>query len=79
MEAANRSSKTTESPEMDFSENIRDLTSASNAVNGEVEAAGAGILVRRLSEAPRREIEGLIGKLETLKNWKPMEIGRAHV
>jgi hypothetical protein len=65
MEAANVSPNIHESSEMDFSEAICDLTSARNAVHGEVEAAGAGILVRRLSEAPRREIEELIGKLET--------------
>jgi hypothetical protein len=65
MEAANVSPNINESSEMDFSEAICDLTSARNAVHGEVEAAGAGILVRRLSEAPRREIEELIGKLET--------------
>jgi hypothetical protein len=66
MKADNGSPSISESSEMDFSETIGDLTSARKAVNGEVEAAGAGILLRRLSEAPRREIEGLIGKLETL-------------
>ena len=65
MKAANGSPNIGETSEVDFSETICDLTSAMNAVHGEVEAADAGILVRRLSEAPRREIEDLIGKLET--------------
>jgi len=70
MKAANESLN--ESSEMDFSETICDLTSARNAVrqvknpDGEVDAQGAGTLVRRLSKAPRRKIEELVGKLMTL-------------
>ena len=56
---------------MDFSENIRELASTRNVVcqvkdsEVDLEAEGAGTLVRRLSEAPRREIEDLVGKLTT--------------
>jgi hypothetical protein len=64
MKAGNGSSKINESSEIDFSENIRGLTSTRNA--GEVEVQGAGTLVRQLSEAPRREIEDLVGKLMAL-------------
>jgi hypothetical protein len=64
MKAGNGSSKINETSEIDFSENIRGLTSARNA--GEVEVQGAGTLVRQLSEAPRREIEDLVGKLMAL-------------
>jgi hypothetical protein len=58
--------------EMDFSEAICDLTSARNngrqvkISEGDIKAHGADRLVSRLSEAPRREIEDLIGKLMTL-------------
>jgi molecular chaperone GrpE (heat shock protein) len=65
MKADNVSPKINESPVVDYSETIFDLTSARKVVHGEVESAGAGILVRRLSDGPRREIEGLIEKLET--------------
>jgi hypothetical protein len=71
MNAANGSSKINESSEMDFSENIRELRSTRNVEchikdsDGDLEAQGAGTLVRRLSEAPRREIEDLVGKLMT--------------
>ena len=65
MKAVNGSTNTNESSEMVFRETICDLTSANDAVYGEVEAAGAGILVNRLAEAPRREIEDLIAKLMT--------------
>ena len=70
MKAANGSPN--ESSETNFSETIHDLTSARNAVrqaknsDGDMNAQGAGTLVRRLSEAPRREIEDLLGKLMTL-------------
>jgi hypothetical protein len=70
MKAANGSPN--ESSETNFSETIHDLTSARNAVrhtknsHGDMNAQGAGTLVRRLSEAPRREIEDLVGKLMTL-------------
>ena len=72
MKATNAYSKINESSEMDFSETICDLTSARDAVrqiknsDGGMEAQGAGTLVRELSEAPRREIEGLVGKLMKL-------------
>jgi hypothetical protein len=61
-----------ESPEMDFSEGICDLTSAKDAArqietsDGAMEAEGAGALVRQLPETPRREIEDLVGKLMKL-------------
>jgi hypothetical protein len=61
-----------ESSETNFSETIHDLTSARNAVrqaknsDGDMDAQGAGTLVRRLSEGPRREIEDLVGRLMTL-------------
>jgi hypothetical protein len=70
MKAANGSPN--ESSETNFSETIHDLTSARNAVrqaknsDGDRDAQGAGTLVRRLSEAPRREIEDIVGKLMTL-------------
>ena len=72
MKAANGSPDINESSEMEFSETIYDLTSARSAVrlvknsDGDMEAQNVGTLVRRLSEAPRREIEGLVGKLMTL-------------
>jgi hypothetical protein len=71
MKAANGSPDINESSEMDFSETIYDLTSARSAVrlvkdsDGDMEAQGAGTLVRQLSEAPRRELEDLVGKLMT--------------
>ena len=71
MKSSNGSSKINESTEMDFSENIRELTSTRNVVcqvkdsEVDLEAQGAGTLVRRLSETPRREIEDLVGKLMT--------------
>jgi hypothetical protein len=71
MKATDRSSELNRSSEMDFSENIRQLTSTRNVVcqvkdsDGDSEAQDAGTLVRRLSEAPRREIEDLVGKLMT--------------
>jgi hypothetical protein len=61
-----------ESPEMDFSEGICDVTSAKDAArqietsDGAMEAEGAGALVRQLPETPRREIEDLVGKLMKL-------------
>ena len=60
------------SSEMGFSENIRELISAKVTVSkvknsdGNMEARGAGRLVHQLSEASRREIEDLVGKLMTL-------------
>jgi hypothetical protein len=64
-------SEVNKSSEMNFGEIICDLTSARDAVrqiensNGATDAEGAGVLVRQLSDAPRREIEDLIGKLMT--------------
>jgi hypothetical protein len=72
MKSADGSSETNKSSEMDFSENIHELTSARDAVrqaknsNGDIEVKDSGTLVRQLSEAPRREIENLVGKLMTL-------------
>jgi len=72
MKSANESSETNKSPEMDFSENIRELTSVRDAFrpvehsDGKMEAHSVGTLVHRLSEASRREIEGLVGELQTL-------------
>jgi hypothetical protein len=72
MKSANGSSEINKSSEMDFSENILELTSTRDAVrqvknlNGDIEVQGSGTLVRQLSEAPRREIEDLVGKLMTL-------------
>jgi hypothetical protein len=70
MKAANGSPN--ESSETNFSETIHDLTSARSAVrqtknsDGDIDAQGAGTLVRRLSEAPKRKIEDLVEKLMTL-------------
>jgi len=78
MKAANGSPNINESPEMDFSETICDLTSARNAVrqiknsDGDMEAQG-GTLVRQLSEASRREIEDLVGKLMKLHKKLQMD------
>jgi hypothetical protein len=72
MKSADRSSEINKSPEMDFSEDIRKLTSARGAVqqvevtDGEMAANSVGTLLHRLSEAPRREIESLVGRLMTL-------------
>jgi hypothetical protein len=72
MEGSNGHSKINGSSEADFGKGICDLTSARDAVrqiknsDGAVEAESAGTLVRQLSEAPRREIEDLVGKLMKL-------------
>jgi hypothetical protein len=72
MKGADGSSEINKSSEMDFGENIRDLTSAREAVrqaknsDGDMETQSPGTLVRQLSEAPKREIEDLVGKLMTL-------------
>jgi hypothetical protein len=72
MKASDGSSERNESSEMDFSENIHELTSTRNVdclvedSDGDLEAQSAGTLVRRLSEAPRHEIEDLVGKLMTV-------------
>ena len=59
MTSANGSSEVNKSSDMDFSEDIRELTSG-DALR-EVENS-----VHRLSEASRREIECLVGELMTL-------------
>ena len=59
MTSANGSSEVNKSSTMDFSEDIRELTSG-DALR-EVENS-----VHRLSEASRREIECLVGELMTL-------------
>jgi hypothetical protein len=72
MKSANRPSEIDNPSEIDFSEDIQKLTSARDAVpqvedgDGEKAAHSAGTLVHRLSEAPRREIESLVGRLMTL-------------
>ena len=60
MTSTNGSSEGNKSSNRDFSEDIRELTSASGALR-QVEDG-----VRRLSEAARREIECLVGELMTL-------------
>jgi hypothetical protein len=73
MKRANGISEIDKSSEIDFGETICDLTAARDAVRqvqnsgGQIEVQSAGTLVRQLSEAPRREIEGLVGKLMTLR------------
>jgi hypothetical protein len=72
MTVGNGASRINKSSEMVSGENIPDLTSAGDAVreiknaDGDMEDQDAGTLVSRLSEAPRREIEDLVGKLMTL-------------
>ena len=60
MASANGSSEGNKSSKMDFSEDIRELTSSSDVLR-QVEDG-----VHRLSEASRREIECLVGELMTL-------------
>jgi ABC-type uncharacterized transport system ATPase subunit len=60
MKSANGSSELNKSSNMDFSEDIRELTSTRDAFR-QVENS-----VHRLSEASRREIECLVGELMTL-------------
>jgi hypothetical protein len=68
----NGSSEINRSSEMDLGGNIRELTRASDALpqvenrDGEIAADGLGTLLRRVSEASRREIENLVGELQTL-------------
>jgi hypothetical protein len=72
MKTATRPSEINKPLEIDFSENIQRLTSAREAPlqvgDGDSETAGdsAGTLMDRLSETPRREIEGLVGRLMKL-------------
>jgi hypothetical protein len=60
MTSTNGSSEGNKSSKMDFSEDIRELTSSSDALR-QVEN-----VVHRLSEVSRREIECLVGELMTL-------------
>jgi len=72
MKHGNGASEINKSSEVDFSETILDLTSARNSVrqvkksDGSLEAQDAGTLVLQLSEAPRGEIERIVGTLTTL-------------
>jgi hypothetical protein len=72
MKSATRPSEIDKSSEIDFSEDIRKLTPAKEAVHpvedgdGETAAHNVGTLMGRLSETPRREIECLVGRLMTL-------------
>ena len=72
MKSANKLSEIDNTSEIDFSEDIQKLTSARAALrpvdetDGETAGRGVGTLMDRLSEAPRREIEGLVGTLMTL-------------
>jgi len=72
MKSANRPSEIDKTSEIDFSGDIQKLTSARAALHpveeaeGETAGHGVGTLMDRLSEAPRREIEGLVGTLMTL-------------
>ena len=68
MKAANASSKINETSEMDFSENICELTSARQVKKSDdaTEIQDVGTLVNRLSETPRQEIECLVRKLMEL-------------
>jgi hypothetical protein len=67
MKPIHGSSKINDSSEIDFSENICELASARQVKksDGDTEVQDAGTLLNRLSEAPRREIEDLVGKLTT--------------
>jgi hypothetical protein len=71
MKSANRLSEIDKTPEIDFSGDIQKLASARalrpvEEAGGETAGHGVGTLMDRLSEAPRREIEGLVGTLMTL-------------
>jgi hypothetical protein len=68
----NGSAEINQSSEMDVRGNIHELTHASGALgqiensDGEIAANGLSTLLRRVSEASRREIENLVGELKTL-------------
>jgi hypothetical protein len=72
MKRVNQSSEINKTSETDFGEATCDLTSSGDAVRpiknsaGDMEPQDAGTLVSRLSDAPRLEIEDLVGKLMTL-------------
>jgi hypothetical protein len=72
MKSATRASEINKPLEIDFSENIHRLKSAGEAPHqvgdsdSETAGEGAGTLMDRLSETPKREIEGLVGRLMKL-------------
>jgi hypothetical protein len=80
---SNGASEINKSPEIDFSVNIRELTSAKEAFgqvgSGEMEGQSAGMLVHQLSETPRREIECLVVKLVTLLKKLETDAIRIHI
>ena len=67
MKGGNGSSEIKKSSEMDFGEIIsaRDAVRQVKSSDGVMEAQSGATLVRQLSEASRREIEGLVGILMT--------------
>ena len=68
----NGSAEINQSSEMDFSENVRELSRAKDVFgqvgsgHDEMEGHYVGTLVHQLSETPRREIEALVVKLVSL-------------
>jgi len=68
----NESTEINQSSEMDGRGNIHELTYAGGALrqvensDGEIAASGLSTLLRRVSEASRREIENLVSELQTL-------------
>ena len=64
MKGSNASSEINKSSEMDFGAAGDAVCQVKNS-NGEMEAQSAAALVCQLSEASRREIENLVGKLMT--------------
>jgi hypothetical protein len=65
MKSSNASSEINKSSETDFGAARGAVRQVDNS-NGAIEVQGTDTLVRQLSEAPRREIEDLVGKLMTL-------------
>ncbi len=69
---ANGSAEVDKSSELDFSGKIQELTRNKGAsrrvenTDGEISANDLGTLVRRVSEASRREIGNLMGELQAL-------------
>lgn len=69
---SNGSAAINQSSEMDFSENVRELSCAKKVFgqvgsgDGEMEGHDVGTWVHQLSETPRREIEALVVKLVSL-------------
>lgn len=66
MKSGNGSAEINKSSEMDFGAARDAVRQVGDNSNGAIEVQGTGTLVRQLSEAPRREIEDLVGKLMTL-------------